>query len=210
MIAFCSITFVVVSTFLILDLDEKFYPKPTERAASIDYTETPSQTIIPQPIAESTLAIEPVPTIQKSIQKTAPKIQMEPKYSLAELEQKQFQLNLSGEAFVSGILKKANLLVKLEPIQGTGLKQFKVVESRLILDGTGVAIVSTGATINDTVLKLDFTANNVGSFSISSTLDNNIIDDANRKQIVKMKDQNFYLVKKETPYRLNLIGTLSS
>ncbi len=199
-----------MSAFLIFDLDEKFYPKPTGHAASIDYTETPNPTMIHESVAESSLALEPTPTIQKSMPKSVPKIQIEPKSRLAELEQKQFQLNLSGEAFVSGMLKKANLLLKLEPIQGTGLKQFKVVESRLILDGTGVAIVSTGATINDTVLTLDFTANNVGPFSISVTLDNNILDDANNKQTVTMKDQNFYLVKKEMPYRLNLMGTLSS
>jgi hypothetical protein len=210
LIALCSIAFVVVSAFLIFELDEKFYPKPTEHAASIDYTETPNQTIIPEPITEPALAIEPSPTMQKSMPNPAPKAQVAPKSRLVELEQKQFQLNLSGEAFVSGMLKKANLLLKLEPIPGTGLKQFKVVESRLILDGTGVAIVSTGATINDTILTLDFTANNVGLFSISGTLDNNILDDANNKQTVTIHDQNFYLVKKEMPYRLNLVGTLSN
>lgn len=199
-----------MSALLIFELDEKFYPKPTEHAASIDYTETPNPIIIPEPITESALAMEPAPTIQKSMPTPAPKVQVAPKSRLAELEQKQFQLNMSGEAFVSGMLKKANLLLKLEPIQGTGLKQFKVVESRLILDGTGVAITSTGATINDTILTLDFTANNVGTFSISGTLDNDVLDDANNKQTVTMKDQNFYLVKKEIPYRLNLVGTLSN
>lgn len=210
MIALCSIAFVVVAAFLLFDLDDKFYPKSTEHAASIDYIETPNKTLIPEPSDESVLAMESPNTLQKPASKSAPKAQVEPKSRLSELEGKQFQLNLSGEAFVSGMLKETNLILKLEPIQGTSLKQFKVVESRLILDGAGVAIVSTGATIDDTAMTLDFTANNIGPFSISGTLDENILDDANSRQTVTIQDQNFYLVKKEMPYRLNLIGTLSN
>jgi hypothetical protein len=200
---------VIVSAFLLFDLDEKFYPKPTIHAASIDYAEAPNQTITLEPV----MFAEPVsqePIAPKSAPKQIQRVQSEPKSRLIELESKQFALNLSGEAHVTGMLKGANLILKLEPVKGTGLQDFKIVESRLILDGTGVPVTGISAKIEQTKITLDFTANNVGKFSISGILDETMLDDANNKQNVVLQDQDFYLLKKEMPYRLNLIGTLAS
>jgi hypothetical protein len=90
------------------------------------------------------------------------------------------------------------------------LQNFKVIESRLILDGTGVPITGIFAQIDQRMITLDFTANNVGKFSILGALDESILGDSNDKQNVVIQDQDFYLLKKEVPYRLNLIGTLAS
>jgi len=209
LIALCSIAFVVAASFLIFDLDDKFYPRPKEHAASIDYIETPNQTLIP----ESTP--EPAPEIKaqkqsQPLQKQSIRAQIEPKSRLTELEQKQFQLNLGGDVYMSGMLKKASLILKLVPAKGTDLQQFHVTESRLILDNSGTPITCTGVQIDGKKITIGFTANNVGAFSISGMLDESILDDANNKQNVILEDQDFYLIKKETPYRLNLIGRLSS
>jgi hypothetical protein len=198
-----------VSAFLLFDLDEKFYPRPTMHAASIDYTEAPNQTISPEPV----ISAEPVnqePIAPKSTPKQVQRVQSEPKSRLIELESEQFTLNLSGEAHVAGMLKGANLILKLEPVKDTDLQDFRIVESRLILDGAGVPITGVFAKIEQTKIRLDFTANNVGKFSISGILDETILDDTNNKQNVVLEDQDFYLLKKEMPYRLNLIGTLAS
>lgn len=211
MIAVCCIAFVIVAAFLVFDLDSKFYPAPKQHAASIDYTETPNQTLIPESIPESVPVvseshIQEKPTPKQSI----PRVQSEPKSRLLELESKQFLLNLSGDAYVSGMVKKANLILKLAPIRGTNLEQFQIIESRIILDNSGVSVTGTGAKIQGQIITLDFVAQKVGAFSISGIMDESILDDANNKQSVILEDQDFYLVKKETPYRLNLIGTLSS
>ena len=211
MIAICCIAFVIVSAFLVFDLDSKFYPTSKQHAASIDYIETPNQTLIPESIPE------PIPVVSKShIQEKStpkqsiPRVQSEHKSRLLELESKQFQLNLSGDAYVSGMVKKANLTLKLAPIRGTNLEQFQIIDSRMILDNSGVSVTGTGAKIQGRIITLDFTAKNIGTFSISGIMDESILDDANNKQSIILEDQDFYLVKKETPYRLNLIGTLSS
>jgi hypothetical protein len=199
----------MVSAFMLFDLDERFYPQSTIHAASIDYTEAPNQTITP----EFVISAEPVneePIAPKSAPKQVQRVQSEPKSRLIELESKQFTMNLNGEAHVAGMLKDANLILKLEPIKGTGLQDFQIVESRLILDGAGVPITGISAKIEQTKITLDFTANNVGKFSMSGILDEIILDDTNDKQNVILEDQDFYLLKKEMPYRLNLIGTLAS
>lgn len=198
-----------MSAFVLFDLDEKFYPTKTGHAANIDYVEAPNKTMVPEYVMPETVYQEPIAP------KPAPKqvqarVQDEPKSRLAELESKQFTLNLSGEAYVTGMLKAANLVLKLEPVKGTNLQDFRVIESRLILDGVGVPITGISAKIDRTKITLDFTANNVGRFSISGILDGTILDDANDKQNVVLEDQDFYLIKKELPYRLNLIGTMTS
>jgi len=208
LIALCCISFVVVSAFLLFDLDERFYPKQTQHAASIDYSEA-NQTIIPEPVLQTEISNkESIP--KPAPKQVSPRIQNEPKSRLIELESRQFTLNLSGEAYVAGMLKDANLILKLEPIKGTELQNFKVIESRLILDGTGVPITGISAELDQRMITLEFTGNNVGKFSISGTLDEPILDDANNKQNVVIQDQDFYLLKREMPYRLDLIGTLSS
>jgi hypothetical protein len=205
----CSIAFVVVSAFLVFDLDDKFYPKPQEHAASMDYTEAPNRTLTPV-VESATLESTPVISEKQPVQAPKPRVQNEPKSRLFELEQKQFQLNLSGDAYVSGMVKKASLTIKMAPIKGTNLQKFQTVESRMILDNSGVSITGTGVQIIGQKITMDFTANNVGAFSMSGILDNPILEDANNKQNVVLEDQNFYLIKKETPYRLNMIGTLTS
>lgn len=199
-----------MSAFLIFDLDDKFYPRPREHAASMDYTEAPNQTLVP--VVEPTIESAPVISEKQVQQAPTPQVRLqnEPKSRLFELEQKQFQINLSGDAYVSGMVKKASLTIKMTPIKGTNLQKFQIVESRMILDNSGVSITGTGVQIIGQKITMDFTANNVGAFSISGILDSAILEDANNKQNVILEDQNFYLVKKETPYRLNLIGTLTS
>lgn len=193
--------FVVAASFLLLDLDDKFHPVSTNQySANIDYTETPKQIIIPD--------VEPKKQIA---QKQAPiKVQLEPKSRLSELEEKEFSLNLSGDAYVLGMTKKANLVLKLEPIKGTDLQKFTISESRLIIDGSGAVISGVDASLDGVMLTLNFAANNVGQFSILAILDEQILDDTNYKQNASVENQNFYLVKKETPYQLNLVGTLKS
>ncbi len=199
-----------MSAFLLLDLDERFYQQPRGHASSIDYIETPNQTLVPEPIVSTEIIFQ-----ESTVQKSAPKqvqarVQNEPKSRLFEMESKQFTLNLSGKAHVIGMIKDANLVLKLEPVRGTDLQDFRITESRLILDGTGVPITGISAKIDRTKITLDFTANNVGKFSISGILDESMLDDTNNKQNVVIQDQDFYLLKKEMPYRLNLIGTLAS
>lgn len=208
MIGLTCVVFVAAAAFLIFDLDSKFYPAPKQHVSTIDYSET-TKTIIPEPPK-----ITPPQNTIIAPKKIEPpvRVQNEPKSRLNELENKEFSLNLSGDAYVgiSGMIKKTNLILKLQPIKGTNLQEFKVLDSRLILDSSGVSISGTGLKINDENITIEFISDTFGKFGIHATLDEPILLDTNNKQSVLVKDQNFYLINKDMPYRLNLIGTLSS
>lgn len=203
--------FVVSAAFLIFDLDDKLYPKSSQYSANIDYTEAPKTVL-----AEQLSVPEPAKPIIQQQEKTIPKqiqtktVVPEPKTRLADLEQRQFRLDLSGNAYVgmSGMVKKTNLILKLEPVKGTNLQEFHIIESRFILDSSGVPISGTGVKINGKNITIEFVADNVGAFAIHGTLDEKILDDKNNKQSVILEDQDFFLIKKDTPYRLNMAGTL--
>lgn len=200
--------FVVAAAFLIFDLDDKLYPKQKQYAATIDYTDD-AKTIIPEPDVPTVLPSQQ--TIVAKKPEFSTRIQ-EPKSRLNELENKQFSLSLSGDAYLggSGVVKKASLTLKLVPVKGTNLSEFQVLDSRLLLDSSGVSISGTGMRIDGNDMTIGFVSDSVGKFEIHAVLDESILHDTNNKQSVMMKNQDFYLIKKETPYRLNLIGTMSS
>lgn len=204
LIGLTCVVFVVATAFLIFDLDSKFYPAPKSHASTIDYSET-TKTIIPEP----TETVSPQTVTPKKAELPA-RIQNEPKSRLNDLENKEFSLNLSGDAYVSGMVKKTTLTLKLQPIKGTGLQEFEILDSRLVLDSSGVSISGTALQIDEQDIAIEFISDTFGKFVIRATLDEPVLSDTNNKQSVLVKDQKFYLINKETPYRLNLIGTLSN
>lgn len=195
----------MAAAFLIFDLDSKFYPTPKPHASTIDYSEA-TKTIIQEPVE-----ITPLQTTIIPKKADLPvRAQNEPKSRLNELENKEFSLNLSGDAYVSGMVKKTTLTLKMQPIKGTNLQEFKIVDSRLVLDSSGVSISGTTLQIIQKDIVIEFVSDKFGKFIIRATLDEPILSDTNNKQGVSVVDQNFYLINKETPYRLNLVGTMSS
>lgn len=216
LIALSCIAFVVAAAFLIFDLDDKIYPHRTDGyAASANYSDEPNHILVAEPTplpppepAQKQVSIQEA----KPIQKQASKMASEPKSRLPELESKTFSLDISGDAHlgVSSITKKASLSLNLIPIKGTKLQEFEISNARLLLDDSAMPIIGTGAHIDGTKLSLEFLSESIGKFSISGTLDKPILDDTNNKQSITIDDQNFYLAKKDVPYRLEMSGTLSS
>lgn len=206
--------FVVSAAFLIFDLDDKLYPKSSQYSANIDYTEAPKQTVLAEQSSVQEPAKHVIAQQEKSTQKPfqTKTVVPEPKSRLVDLEQRQFRLNLSGDAYVgmSGMVKKVSLILKLVPVKGAGLQEFRIIESRFILDSSGVPISGTGVKINGKDITIEFVADNVGTFAIHGTLDEKILDDKNNKQHVILEDQDFFLIKKDMPYRLNMVGTLEN
>ena len=208
MIAICSISFVVVAAFLLFDLDDKFSPmSASQYSANIDYTETPNQTITHEP--------EPKLETAKTIPKAEPAKPIIPKIpsqkpALDDLESKQFVLDLSGDARpgLSNMAKKASLTLKMLPVKGTNLKEFSIVESRLLIDGSSAPVSGIGAKLDDKTMTVDFAADKTKKFTVTITLDEKILDDKNNKQNAVLQDQDFYLMNKGTPYKVNLTGTL--
>lgn len=206
LIGLSCVVFVAAAAFLIFDLDSKFYPVPKQHVSTIGYDET-TKTIIPEP-AEITLP-QTIPIAPKKAELSV-RVQNEPKSRLNDLENKEFSLNLSGDAHVSGMVKKTTITLKLQPIKGTNLQEFKILDSRLVLDSSGVSISGTTLKIDEKNITIEFVSDTFDKFIIRATLDESILSDTNNKQSVLVEDQNFYLINKETPYRLNLIGNLSS
>lgn len=75
---------------------------------------------------------------------------------------------------------------------------------------SGVSISGTTLQIIQKDIVIEFVSDKFGKFIIRATLDEPILSDTNNKQGVSVVDQNFYLINKETPYRLNLVGTMST
>ena len=205
LIGLTCIVFVAAAAFLIFDLDSKFYPAPKSHASTIDYSEA-TKTVIQEPVEITPLQTTAIP---KKAELPA-RAQDEPKSRLNELENKEFSMNLRGDAYVSGMVKKTSLTLKMQPIKGTNLQEFKIVDSRLVLDSSGVSISGTTLQIAQKDVAIEFVSDTLGKFIIRATLDEPILSDTNNKQGVSVADQNFYLINKEMPYRLNLVGTLSS
>lgn len=206
LIGLSCVVFVAAAAFLIFDLDSKFYPVPKQHVSTIGYDET-TKTIIPEPV--EIILPQTIPVAPKKAELPV-RVQNEPKSRLNELENKEFLLNLSGDAHVSGMVKKTTITLKLQPIKGTNLQEFKILDSRLVLDSSGVSISGTTLKIDEKNITIEFVSDTFGKFVIRATLDESILSDTNNKQSVLVEDQNFYLINKETPYRLNLIGNLSS
>lgn len=206
LIGLTCIVFVVAAAFLIFDLDSKFYPAPKQHASTIGYDET-TKTIIQEPVE---ITQPQTPTVTPKKTELPVRVQNEPKSRLNELENKEFSLNLSGDAHVSGMVKKTTLTLKLQPIKGTNLQEFKILYSRLVLDSSGISISGTTLQIDEKNITIEFLSDAFGKFVIHATLDESILSDTNNKQSVLVEDQNFYLINKETPYRMNLIGSLSN
>ncbi|NDF27850.1 MAG: hypothetical protein EB153_09935 [Nitrosopumilaceae archaeon] len=104
--------------------------------------------------------------------------------------------------------KKASLSLKMTPIKGTNLKEFSIVESRLLIDGSSAPVSGIGAKLDDKTLTVDFAADKTEKFTITITLDEKILDDKNNKQKAVLQDQDFYLMNKSMPYKVDLTGTL--
>lgn len=204
----------LTASFWIFDLGEKFFPDTTKQETpSVEFQTENQQAIedtsVPEASADSTQAQIELPKQRKELIK--PEINQE-KIRLAELEKKEFSLELHGTAHLgaTSISKNAVLIVKLSPISGTNLQSFEIVDARLLLDSSAVPIKSTSATIQGKDVVMTFVSENVASFEIKATLDEQILADKNNKQNVVLQNQLFYLIKKETPYRLDMSGTLSS
>ncbi len=166
-------------------------------------------TPMPEASADSIQAQIQIPKQHK--EPIRPEINQE-EIRLAELEKKEFSLELRGTARLAAtsISKDAALIVKLIPVLGTNLQSFEIVDARLLLDSSTISIKSISATIQGKDVILTFVSENVASFEIKATLDEQILADKNNKQNVVLQDQLFYLIKKETPYRLDMSGTMSS
>lgn len=203
----------LTASFWIFDLGEKFFPDTKQETPSVEFQTENQQAIedtsVPEASADSTQAQIEIPKQRKELIK--PEINQE-KIRLAELEKKEFSLELHGNARLgaTSISKDAVLIVKLSPISGTNLQSFKIVDARLLLDSSAVPIKSISATIQGKDVVMTFVSENVASFEIKATLDEQILADKNNKQNVVLQNQLFYLIKKETPYRLDMSGTLSS
>lgn len=217
LIALSCIVFVVAAAFVVFDLDDKLYPNQTDGyVGTVNYSEAPKQTLVAEPAPESDASsvqeqvqvMEPKPASKQ----IAPRTQSEPKSRLPELENKEFSLDLKGDAHLgmSGITKTASLTLKLLPVKGTLLKEFKISDARLLLDDSGISVIGTSASIEGKKITLEFLSESAGKFTIDATLDESLLDDTNNKESVTLDDQNFYLAKKETPYRLQMSGSLSS
>lgn len=208
MIAICSISFVVVAAFVFFDLGDKFFQvSASQYSANIDYTETPNQTITHEPEPKHETA--KINHKAEPIKSLTPKI-LQQKSPLDALESKQFVLNLSGDARpgLSNMAKKASLSLKMTPIKGTNLKEFSIIESRLLIDGSSAPVSGIGAKLDDKILTVDFAADKTEKFTITITLDEKILDDKNNKQKAVLQDQDFYLMNKSMPYKVDLTGTL--
>lgn len=208
MIAICSISFVVVAAFVLFDLGDKFSQvSASQYSANIDYTETPNQTITHEPEPKHETA--KINHKAEPIKSLTPKI-LQQKSPLDALESKQFVLNLSGDARpgLSNMAKKASLSLKMTPIKGTNLKEFSIIESRLLIDGSSAPVSGIGAKLDDKILTVDFAADKTEKFTITITLDEKILDDKNNKQKAVLQDQDFYLMNKSMPYKVDLTGTL--
>lgn len=204
----------LAASFWIFDLGEKFFPVTTKQETpNVEFQTEKQQAIddvpMPEASADSTQAQIEIPKQRKEL--IRPEINQE-EIRLAELEKKEFSLELHGTARLSttSISKDAALIVKLSPISGTNLQSFEIVDVRLLLDISAVPIKSSSATIQGKDVVLTFVSENVPSFEIKATLDEQILADKNNKQNAVLQDQLFYLIKKETPYRLDMSGTLSS
>lgn len=206
LIAICSFVFIAFSAFFIFNFVEKSHSESSVISTMHNF-ENSNQIISSEPNAGLAQKSNYSPKIEKKSSEPV-MASLEPKSRISELEGKQFELRLSGEALISGMSKKANLSVKIEPEKGTNLKQFIILDSRFLLDGMGVNTVLSKVALSDNVLALDFLRDDGQSFTVMGELDSNIVSDTNDKQTVTIKNQKFYFGKKDIPYTLDLIGTL--
>ncbi|MGQ0771796.1 MAG: hypothetical protein ACT4NT_03375 [Nitrososphaerota archaeon] len=203
----------LTASFWVFNLGEKFFPVTKQEISSVEFQMGKQQVIedtpMPEASADSTQAQIQIPKQHK--EPIRPAINRE-ETRLDELEKKEFSLELHGTARLAttSISKDAALTVKLSPVLGTNLQSFEIVDARLLLDSSAVSIKSISATIHGRDVVMTFVSENVASFEIKATLDESILVDKNNKQNVVLQDQLFYLIKKETPYRLDMGGTLSS
>lgn len=204
----------LTASFWVFNLGEKFFPVTIKQEIQSVELQTEKQQVIedtpmPEASADSTQVQIEIPKQRKEL--VRPEINQE-EIRLDELEKKEFSLELHGTARLgtTSISKDAALIIKLSPISGTNLQIFEIVDARLLLDSSAISIKSISATIQGKDVVLTFVSENVASFEIKATLDEQILADKNNKQNVVLQDQLFYLIKKETPYRLDMSGTLSS
>jgi hypothetical protein len=209
----CCIAFALVAAFLLLDLDEKLFSGKTE-LGSTSYAETPKPIEITGP-SDTTGEIESQsskPVVQTpSKQNLAAQAQKGAKSRLSELESRQFRLELSGDARISSsnMGKNTNLIILMNPVKGTGLSEFRVVELRFFLDGSGLPLHDTGVKISGKDITIGLVSQK-GQYQIHGLLEKNLLDTTNDKQNVLLSDQKMYFTKKDIPYILNLKGNLSS
>lgn len=214
LIGISCIIVVLTASFWVFNLGEKFFPVTIKQEIQSVELQTEKQQVIedtpmPEASADSTQVQIEIPKQRKEL--VRPEINQE-EIRLDELEKKEFSLELHGTARLgtTSISKDAALIIKLSPISGTNLQIFEIVDARLLLDSSAISIKSISATIQGKDVVLTFVSENVASFEIKATLDEQILADKNNKQNVVLQDQLFYLIKKETPYRLDMSGTLSS
>mgnify|MGYP003338486085 CR=1 FL=1 len=198
---------------MLLDLDEKLFSGKTE-LGSTSYAETPKPIEITGP-SDTTGEIESQsskPVVQTpSKQNLAAQAQKGAKSRLSELESRQFRLDLSGEARISssGVGKKTNMIILMNPVKGTNLSEFKVLDIRFFLDGSGLSLHNTGIKISGKEITIGLVSQK-GQYQIQGKLEKNLLDTTNDRQNVLMSGQSMYFTKKDIPYVLNLKGTLST
>ena len=214
LISGCCIAFALVTAFLLLDLDQKLFSGKTQIDSTI-YAETSKPLEILENVDAATEvkipASNPTPSTSLTKQNLPVPAQKVTKSRLSELESRQFRLDLSGEARISssGVGKKTNMIILMNPVKGTNLSEFKVLDIRFFLDGSGLSLHNTGIKISGKEITIGLVSQK-GQYQIQGKLEKNLLDTTNDRQNVLMSGQSMYFTKKDIPYVLNLKGTLST
>jgi len=237
MIGICSIAIVSVVAFWGLGLAEKIMPQKTTLHEKIMPQEIVLQDKImppekisqvldvpsankPEPITKNPILssvsgnVEPKGTVKPASEKKPSKTEKpaKPLSNLELLEKKEFQLTLSGtyHAGSPNAAKSAYIAMKIRPVSGSGLENFKVTEAKMTLDNSRISVKNPSVSIKGSNVLMIFTSDTVGSFVIKGMLDEPVLSDKNNKQTLVIQNQLFYLTQKNVPYHLDMTGTLSN
>jgi hypothetical protein len=193
-------------------LGDRLLPqKISEKTSNAEYEmpqHTAKTTMVQEP-SISAATVEKSPSLEKKIRAQQ---NTESKSRLAELESKEFRLDLRGTALLgsSHISKDVSMTLKMRPVPGSNLEAFSVYDAKLVLASTAIDMKNVRAEVTGQKMSLTVVSDSVGTFVIVVNLDEPILTDNNNRQNVSAENQLFYLVNKDLPYKLNLGGTLSS
>lgn len=206
----------LVAAFWLFDLGDKLFPQSVpQKTSNAEYAmpqQAAQKTTVEQPVA---VYVEQSPVPEKSLaleKKIRTQQPTEPTSRLPELENREFRLDLRGTALLgnSHISKDAAMTLKMKPVLGSKLEAFSVYDAKFVLANTAIDMKNVRAEIFDKKLSLTVVSDSVGAFVIVASLDVPILADNNNRQDVTVKNQLFYLVNRDLPYKIDLSGTLSS
>lgn len=214
LIGICSIAVVSVVAFWGFGLAEKIMPQ--EKISQILDVPNNDQ---PIPMKNSVFSSASASVESKDAPRPAPekktgKIENTAKQvsNLELLEKKEFQLNLSGIYYAGSpsASKPAYLTMRLQPVLGSNLESFKVIEAKMTFDNSRISVKSSSVSIKGSDVLTTFESDAVGSFVVKGTLDEPILSDKNNKQTLVIQNQLFYLAQKDVPYHIDMTGTMSA